>query len=57
MNHFSLFCKSVWFYFQHLSWRSDFMRHHHRFRDFFCKTNFFWYGYMGFLELHLQEPW
>jgi len=37
------FADHVCFYFWHISWRSDFMLHHYRFRDILCKKDGFWY--------------
>ena len=37
------FANHVWFYFLHLSWHSDFIVHHHRFRDFLSEIGIFRY--------------
>jgi len=50
MNNICLFCKSCLVLFLSLSWHSDFILHHHRFSDFIVL-------FLGFLELHLWEPW
>jgi len=40
-NHFSLFLQIMFDSIWNLSWRSDFMMHHHIFRDFLCKIGIF----------------
>jgi len=50
------FADRVWFYFWHLSWRPDFMLHHHRSRDFFKENREFLALFLRCLVLHVWEP-